>query len=441
MSLSKRSLVLIVVIALALGGLGIMTASADDRAPDRVGARQDDGTAWLGVAVTNADDGGAQITDVVAGSPADDAGLLRGDVILAVDDERIASAEALVDVIQSYAPGDEVTLSVSWRDDVREVVVTLSEYPSARPVVIDRIGGVLNFLGLTASLTDDGLLIEELDADSPLIKAGFEEGDLITAINGDPVADLVPGTLLRLLRSGEELVFTVDRDGDELEIEVAVPEGVVGLNWSVIEPDVEFGTGVVSAPPTKLGVRFVSLTPEIADERELPVAEGALIEEVFEDTPAAEAGLEVGDIVTAVDCDAVDEEHTLLDRLYAYEEGDEITLTVQRGGDEIELEAIVGPSAPMMPPMFGSGGWPMEGVGPGMGQGMMMFCFPMYGQGQVPEWGRNLERDWGMWQQFAPGFEGMGPGGRWFGEGGIEIEPAAPDTETGDVPSASGPQA
>jgi membrane-associated protease RseP (regulator of RpoE activity) len=100
----------------------------------------------------------------------------------------------------------------------------------------------------------------------------------------------------------------------------------------------------------QLGVQYRSLTPEIAEAEALSVAEGALVEEVLADTPAEDAGLQVGDIITAVDGDIVDIEHTLSDRLYAYEPEDRVTLTVLRGEETLEIGVVLAEGQhPFMP--------------------------------------------------------------------------------------------
>jgi putative serine protease PepD len=72
--------------------------------------------ARLGVTVQNEVEGGlaigAGIKTVEAGSAGEEAGLQPGDVVLKVDDEVIASVDALVATIRGYRPGDEVTLTV-----------------------------------------------------------------------------------------------------------------------------------------------------------------------------------------------------------------------------------------------------------------------------------------------------------------------------------------
>ncbi len=58
---------------------------------------------------------------------------------------------------------------------------------------------------------------------------------------------------------------------------------------------------------------------------------GALVREVIAGTPAAAAGLRVGDVITAVNDVPIDANHRLADVLSQYQPGDRVTLEIQRG--------------------------------------------------------------------------------------------------------------
>ncbi|GAA1261709.1 hypothetical protein GCM10009634_01380 [Saccharothrix xinjiangensis] len=76
----------------------------------------------LGVQVTDAAEGGAQVSEVTSGSAAASAGIQDGDVITKFGDRPIDSSDALVAAVRSRAPGDKVQLTT---DDGRTVEVTL----------------------------------------------------------------------------------------------------------------------------------------------------------------------------------------------------------------------------------------------------------------------------------------------------------------------------
>jgi serine protease Do len=69
---------------------------------------------------------------------------------------------------------------------------------------------------------------------------------------------------------------------------------------------------------------------------------GALIEWVEPDRPADEAGLMVGDVITAVDGRAVDEDHPLDRRIRRYDPGDRVEITYWREGREQAVRVRLG---------------------------------------------------------------------------------------------------
>ncbi|MBU0493358.1 MAG: trypsin-like peptidase domain-containing protein [Chloroflexi bacterium] len=93
--------------------------------------------------------------------------------------------------------------------------------------------------------------------------------------------------------------------------------------------------GYVSRP--YLGVTHQPVTPQIASYYDLPVKWGELITQVVRDTPAAQAGLEPGDIIVALDGQAVGEEHPFINLLMTYRPGDTVQFTVNRDGQEYTL--------------------------------------------------------------------------------------------------------
>ena len=75
--------------------------------------------------INGAQSGGAQISRVEPGGPADQAGIKAGEIVTKVGDRRIEDGDALVAAIRSHAPGDKVTLTVGDGTNQRTVEVTL----------------------------------------------------------------------------------------------------------------------------------------------------------------------------------------------------------------------------------------------------------------------------------------------------------------------------
>jgi len=87
--------------------------------------------AYLGIEVTDAsNNGGAKVSSVVSGSPADKAGLKAGDVIIAVDGKQISTADDLTAVVNNYKPGDKATLEITSGGSTKSITVTFGTRPS-----------------------------------------------------------------------------------------------------------------------------------------------------------------------------------------------------------------------------------------------------------------------------------------------------------------------
>lgn len=71
---------------------------------------------------------GLHITYVEPGSPADQAGLLVGDILLRVDHIPVTSTDELQNTLYSYSPGDWIPLAVYRRGEEYSVTVTLGNF-------------------------------------------------------------------------------------------------------------------------------------------------------------------------------------------------------------------------------------------------------------------------------------------------------------------------
>ena len=87
-----------------------------------------DPAAWLG-AKTRTDGGRLIVDNVPRGTPAYDAGLNAGDEIVAIDDFRVLP-EKFAERMHSYAPGQQVTLLIARREELKRLRVTLAAQPA-----------------------------------------------------------------------------------------------------------------------------------------------------------------------------------------------------------------------------------------------------------------------------------------------------------------------
>lgn len=220
------------------------------------------------------------------------------------------------------------------------------------------------FVGVAIRSTDAGVQIVSVTPNSPAEAAGLQIDEYIVSVDGTEIVDVEQlTTLIQEYSPGDIVTFVIRSDEGEREVEVEI--GATALPEREFQPDRDFeipreddrrGPAIrifENMQPYQLGVSFRTLTPEIAAEEGVDAAEGALVMEVVEGSPAADAGIQVGDIIVSVDGDVVDVERTLSDRLFAYEAEDQVTLEVLRDGETLEIGVVLAAEHPARRGMFG----------------------------------------------------------------------------------------
>jgi serine protease Do len=91
-----------------------------------------------------------------------------------------------------------------------------------------------------------------------------------------------------------------------------------------------------------LGISFQPINPEIATGYNLPAQWGVYITRVAQNSPASQAGLQVGDIITKIGDVPLDETHSYVNALFEYKPGDQITLEVVRGNKTTQVQVTLG---------------------------------------------------------------------------------------------------
>jgi putative serine protease PepD len=87
--------------------------------------------AYLGVKISDtAGDTGAEVSTIVAGSPADKAGLKVGDVVTAIDAKTVSTSDDLTAIVATYQPGDKATLTVKRDGSTTKIDITFGQRPS-----------------------------------------------------------------------------------------------------------------------------------------------------------------------------------------------------------------------------------------------------------------------------------------------------------------------
>ncbi|PJF47586.1 MAG: hypothetical protein CUN48_07850 [Candidatus Thermofonsia Clade 3 bacterium] len=179
-----------------------------------------------------------RVTEVITNSPAAKAGLRRGDIIIAVNENRLDAQNPLADVIARFKPGDTVTLTLRRDDAEKTLKVTLGENPQKKGAAflgiryapafdaIGRFPPVLPRDRAPATETWAAVTINEVVVGSPADKAGLKRGDLILAANDKPITspqDLVE--LVRASKPGDRITLSVQRRQEDKPVEITVTLG------------------------------------------------------------------------------------------------------------------------------------------------------------------------------------------------------------------------
>jgi putative serine protease PepD len=160
----------------------------------------------------------------------------------------------------------------------------------------------------------------------------------------------------RVLEDGREVIQTdapinpgnsggvlADRRGRVIGINSAIrpategSNGNVGIGFAVpIDLAAKSAEAIVQGKPIQTG--YLGVTPSLTTTGG---QDGALIQEVAPDSPAAQAGLRPGDLVTSVDGQAIPNYSEMVARIRAHKPGDKVTLVVSRGGNETTITATL----------------------------------------------------------------------------------------------------
>jgi serine protease Do len=171
---------------------------------------------------------GALVADVAAGSPAERAGLLAGDIVLKLDGSAVADSRALQLAIGQMAPGRTVRLAVFRDGRESDFSVALGEQPreggdsaadrgrspSAR--VLDGVSAETLTPELARQfgipMNTKGVLIRRVDPGSEAAQAGLAAGDVILEVNRNPITTLEQMNRFLSASKDSTLLF-VSREG------------------------------------------------------------------------------------------------------------------------------------------------------------------------------------------------------------------------------------
>ncbi len=213
--------------------------------------KKSDGTprAFLGV-MSEKNEKGAKITSITKESAASKAGLQKDDIITKVNDETITGSEDLFETIRKFKPEDKV--SITYLRDGQEKTTSAVLGKTIEMDVMDfnfedRFGGGFDFdmpqlreldklnwnfsrkprLGIEIQDTEDGKGVQviEVEDETPAQKAGLQEKDIITSINGKSVTSVDEiKAALKDLKEGDLIKAGITRSGKAQTLDIKIPK-------------------------------------------------------------------------------------------------------------------------------------------------------------------------------------------------------------------------
>jgi S1-C subfamily serine protease len=246
----------------------------------------------------------------------------------------VAGAEELT---VSLADGTEVPAEVVGSDDLLDVAIIELDLPEGASVpgilsfgdsstmrAGDQVIAVGNALGSFPNTVSEGT-VNATDRSFP------SEGGLTTWIQHD--AEIWHGN------SGGPLL---NLQGEVVGVNTAgIGSGMMGADTGSADMAFAVEGNTVCSAAAELLANGEILWPYLGIQGEAS-AEGQAVVEVVEDGPSDEAGIEVGDVITAFDGQEINRQNSLLDLLFGRDPGDEVTVTVDRDGEIESFQVTLG---------------------------------------------------------------------------------------------------
>jgi len=184
------------------------------------------------------DTAGVLVEDVLAGGPADKAGLKNGDVIRKLNGQVVDDPGQFTALITNLNPGTEITLDILREGQPISMKVTLGERPAEaslrggsgtvqegalRGITVQNLTpSIRDQLSLPSNVT--GVVITELDPNSPAAQFGLQQGDVIESIFRQPVHNVADFNKLAAQAKGQTLL-RINRQGNGVFVVISPNEG------------------------------------------------------------------------------------------------------------------------------------------------------------------------------------------------------------------------
>jgi serine protease Do len=175
---------------------------------------------------------GALVGQVMADSPAQQAGIKAGDIIVSYDGQPINHSSDLPPLVGRTRPGNTVSLNLIREGKEQTLAVKIQELPedlqrqaAAETPARNRLNITVKDLSPERRSTMQGVLVTEVN-EGPAANAGIQTGDIIMNINGEDITDTAQfETLVKKLPAGKPLRSLIQRSNARLFVALTIPEG------------------------------------------------------------------------------------------------------------------------------------------------------------------------------------------------------------------------
>ena len=159
---------------------------------------------------------GVLVTNVVEGSPAQQAGMRSGDIIIEVDGKPARSTAQLRSLIGIREIGDRLELTIIREGDRKTLQVKVGT-PQFAEAQRGKLPSLLAGLGLENNPSGDGVRVVTVAPNSPAANGGLRPGDVIVGANRRDVSD-IESLKAALAQSPDSILLRVERNGGSLFI-------------------------------------------------------------------------------------------------------------------------------------------------------------------------------------------------------------------------------
>ncbi len=315
---------------------------------------------FIGVGTTDASEEskGLRVNYTVENTPATASGVQAGDIILALDDVPVNSQPELLRERNKHQPGDAFQLTILRDGDTMTINAQFKEcseeeiqktraqqeaklaemqtkMENMRYLMEQRREGLVKIeqgaaqrserpiLGIYVDEFSEakGLAISDVSADKGAAAAGLKSGDVITAVEGKPIANaLALRSVLSAFKPGDKVTVQYLRNGSPATAIVSLSADRSIYSWNVERDPCAVFIGVYTSDRGVDG-------------------QGVRVTGIIENTPAKQSGVLAGDVILALDDVSVNNHLELRQERDKHKPGELFTLSVMRNGIYLEIEA------------------------------------------------------------------------------------------------------